>query len=58
MFHSPPSGENFLFRPFYKAGLWYNEAAKARPFVAGFATTGIKTTCADMFAQKVRTTGW
>mmetsp|Transcript_37826 Transcript_37826/g.52527 ORF Transcript_37826/g.52527 Transcript_37826/m.52527 type:complete len:238 (+) Transcript_37826:146-859(+) len=45
--------ENPLLAPFAKLALWYAEAAKAHPFPVGFATTGIKTSAADLFAQKV-----
>lgn len=33
----------------------YARAAERRPFVVGVLTTGIKTSCADLFAQKVST---
>lgn len=42
-----------LLSPFTGAGRWYNETAKAHPFGTGVMTTGLKTSAADFFAQKV-----
>mmetsp|Transcript_11229 Transcript_11229/g.19179 ORF Transcript_11229/g.19179 Transcript_11229/m.19179 type:complete len:234 (-) Transcript_11229:994-1695(-) len=44
---------NPILSPITKAGLWYADAAKAYPFFTGFVTTGVKTSAADLFAQKV-----
>ena len=42
-----------LLAPFAGAAHWYNRAAQRRPFLVGVVTTGVKTSAADMFAQKV-----
>lgn len=42
-----------VFSPIIKLGSWYNNTAKKHPFVCGVATTGLKTSAADIFAQKV-----
>ncbi|KAL4547016.1 hypothetical protein Ndes2526B_g07808 [Nannochloris sp. 'desiccata'] len=34
-------------------GRWYNETAKAHPLATGIVTSGLKTSAADFFAQKV-----
>lgn len=33
---------------------WYNRTAQKHPFAVGVITTGLKTSAADWFAQKVR----
>ena len=45
--------KNPVLSPIARAGLWYSETAKAYPFFTGFVTTGLKTSAADVFAQKV-----
>lgn len=40
-------------QPFINAGSWYNGIAKKHPFGCGIMTSGIKTSFADIFAQKV-----
>lgn len=42
-----------LARPFVATGHWYSDAAKKRPVVTAVITTGLKTSAADLFAQKV-----
>lgn len=42
-----------LAAPFVSVCSWYNSAAKAHPVITGVVTSGVKTTVADMFAQKV-----
>lgn len=42
-----------LFAPLIHVGSWYNTAAKANPMVTGVITSGLKTSAADIFAQKV-----
>lgn len=42
-----------VFSPIIKLGSWYNATAKKHPLVCGVATTGLKTSAADVFAQKV-----
>lgn len=42
-----------LARPFTALGQWYNSAAQSRPVVTAVVTTGLKTSAADLFAQKV-----
>jgi hypothetical protein len=46
-------GVKIVFAPVIFLGSAYGSVAKASPFVTGFATTGLKTTAADIFAQKV-----
>ena len=43
-----------MARPFTALGRWYNNAAQSRPVVTAVVTTGLKTSAADLFAQKVR----
>jgi len=43
-----------LARPFTAVGRWYNNAAQSRPVVTAVITTGVKTSAADLFAQKVK----
>lgn len=43
-----------LARPFLDVAAWYTRTAIAKPVVTAFFTSGIKTSAADMFAQKVR----
>lgn len=40
--------------PFVEIGKWYERTARKHPFAVGFVTSGIKTSLADIFAQKVR----
>ena len=42
-----------LARPFIDVAAWYTRVAKAKPVVTAFVTSGLKTSAADMFAQKV-----
>lgn len=42
-----------LARPFVATGHWYSDVAKKRPVVTAVITTGLKTSAADLFAQKV-----
>jgi protein Mpv17 len=42
-----------LLAPFASAGGWYNRTAQSAPFTTGVVTTGLKTSAADAFAQKV-----
>lgn len=42
-----------LLSPFTGAALWFNNTAKAHPFATGVLSTGLKTSAADIFAQKV-----
>lgn len=42
-----------LLSPFTGAASWYNRTAERAPFTTGVVTTGIKTSVADLFAQKV-----
>ena len=44
-----------LFSPLTGAARWYNATAEAHPFTTGVITTGLKTSAADAFAQKVST---
>jgi hypothetical protein len=44
-----------LAAPFTSLGGWYVATARARPFLTGVVTSGVKTSFADAFAQKVRT---
>ena len=46
-------GAKFVFAPVIFLGSAYGNVAKASPFLTGFVTTGLKTTAADAFAQKV-----
>lgn len=39
--------------PFASLGTWYNNTAKAHPLATGIWTSGLKTSAADLFAQKV-----
>lgn len=39
--------------PFVKMGSWYCTTAKARPALTGVITSGLKTSAADFFAQKI-----
>lgn len=40
-------------QPFVTAGRSYNAAAQRNPFLVGTVTTVVKTSAADLFAQKV-----
>ena len=42
-----------LLSPFTSVASWYNRTAEKAPFTVGFITTGLKTSAADLFAQKV-----
>jgi len=42
-----------LLSPFISSGRWYNETTKAHPLASGIVTSGLKTSAADFFAQKV-----
>lgn len=42
-----------LLSPFTGAATWFNSSAKAHPFLTGVVSTGLKTSAADIFAQKV-----
>ncbi|KAL4428327.1 hypothetical protein ABPG75_002416 [Micractinium tetrahymenae] len=42
-----------LLSPFTSVAGWYNRTAQAYPFTVGVVTTGLKTSAADVFAQKV-----
>lgn len=42
-----------VWSPLAKAGSWYNNTAKKHPFTCGVVTSGVKTSAADIFAQKV-----
>ena len=42
-----------LARPFVATGHWYSDVAKKRPVITAVITTGLKTSAADLFAQKV-----
>lgn len=42
-----------LVSPLTGAARWYNRTAQANPFAVGVVTTGLKTSAADWFAQKV-----
>ena len=42
-----------IARPFVATGHWYSDLAKRRPVVTAVITTGLKTSAADLFAQKV-----
>jgi hypothetical protein len=46
--------ESPVMAPMMRFALWYSEVAKRKPFLTGFITTGIKTSAADLFAQKAR----
>jgi hypothetical protein len=41
-----------LLSPFISLGSWYNKTAQGAPFLTGIVTTGVKTSAADIFAQK------
>lgn len=43
-----------LIAPFAGVARWYNRTAQSHPFTVGVITTGLKTSAADVFAQKVR----
>lgn len=43
-----------LLAPFAGVAKWYNRTAQSHPFTVGVITTGLKTSAADVFAQKVR----
>ena len=47
------SAARTLLSPFISTGRWYNETAKAHPLATGIITSGVKTSAADLFAQKV-----
>lgn len=42
-----------LFSPVLGAASWFNSTAQAHPFATGVIFTGLKTSAADIFAQKV-----
>lgn len=42
-----------VLAPFKGAASWYNKLAMAHPMTVGVVTTGVKTSAADVFAQKV-----
>ncbi|GAB4824103.1 hypothetical protein N2152v2_011149 [Parachlorella kessleri] len=42
-----------LLSPLTGTARWYNNTAQAHPFTTGVITTGLKTSAADFFAQKV-----
>lgn len=42
-----------LARPFTDFASYYTRVAKAKPLVTAFVTSGLKTSAADMFAQKI-----
>lgn len=42
-----------LLSPFTGMASWYNRTAQSHPFTVGVVTTGLKTSAADVFAQKV-----
>lgn len=42
-----------VLAPFINLGSWYNATAKASPVLTGVITSGLKTSAADLFAQKV-----
>lgn len=46
-----------LLAPFTGVCSWYNRTAQQHPFAVGVVTTGLKTSAADVFAQKVRRSG-
>jgi len=50
---SPLAALALLKQPFMTAGRAYNAAAQRRPFLVGTITTVVKTSAADLFAQKV-----
>lgn len=41
--------------PFTSFAKWYTNCAKAHPLTTAILTSGIKTSAADLFAQKVNT---
>jgi len=45
--------ESPFMAPLARFGIWYSDTARKSPFLTGFVTTGIKTSAADLFAQKV-----
>lgn len=42
-----------VLSPFTSMASWYNATALAHPVTTGVVTTGLKTSAADLFAQKV-----
>lgn len=42
-----------LLSPLTGTARWYNRTAEKHPFTTGVITTGLKTSAADFFAQKV-----
>ncbi len=46
-------GSKQLFAPATNFGQWYLATAKKHPFPTAFFTSGIKTSLADIIAQKV-----
>ncbi|EFN50495.1 hypothetical protein CHLNCDRAFT_141161, partial [Chlorella variabilis] len=42
-----------LLAPFASVAGWYNRTAQLHPLSTGVVTTGLKTSAADIFAQKV-----
>lgn len=42
-----------IFSPAVEFAKWYERTARKHPFAVGFITSGIKTSVADIFAQKV-----
>lgn len=42
-----------LLSPFTNTATWYNRTAEASPLLTGIITSGLKTSAADLFAQKV-----
>jgi protein Mpv17 len=42
-----------LMSPFINSAQWYNRTAQQSPFLTGIITSGLKTSAADIFAQKV-----
>jgi hypothetical protein len=47
------NGVKLVFAPVIFLGSAYGSIAKTSPFLTGFITTGLKTTAADAFAQKI-----
>ena len=42
-----------VLAPFTGMASWYNRVAQSHPLTVGVITTGLKTSAADVFAQKV-----
>jgi len=42
-----------ILAPFVGVASWYNSTAKSHPLATGIITSGLKTSAADLFAQKV-----